>query len=289
MPSLRFEIHHPNGQVERCVVDNHRALVGSAAHCEIRLPPEHSAPATLTVEVRDGHLFAEALSNQPMPLLDGQSFGRALLPPGSTIMIDQLRLRVSIETQAEGEGNHTKSNPRVYLLGALFVAAAAYAVTHTQQESSSFEMPEAAPPLWAEKAPVCPQSNPQSALARANELRVSANDKRERSPFVPREGVAAVPMYRQAAACFTLAGRPSDAHAADRDADRLANAMLEDYRLARLRLERALVAGELDAALIQIRLLNSMLETQSGEYVSLLGSLERRIMIRTTGNGANPS
>jgi hypothetical protein len=97
--------------------------------------------------------------------------------------------------------------------------------------------------------------------------------------------VAAVPMYREAAACFALARKDNDVRASQRDADQLATKMLEDYQLVRLRLERALATRDFDAALIQIRLVNSMLETQSGDYVSLLGSLERRLLLRSSGKG----
>ena len=41
---LRFRVQHADGHSEQYVVDAERALVGSAAHCEVRLPPEAAAP-----------------------------------------------------------------------------------------------------------------------------------------------------------------------------------------------------------------------------------------------------
>ena len=45
-----------------------------------------------------------------------------------------------------------------------------------------------------------------------------ADAKRERRPFLPKDGVEAVPIYEQASACFRVGGDPNAASLADRSA-----------------------------------------------------------------------
>ena len=43
MSGLEFRIRHPDGRSEELVVDSDRVLIGSGAHCEIRLPAAEAA------------------------------------------------------------------------------------------------------------------------------------------------------------------------------------------------------------------------------------------------------
>ena len=50
MSFLRFQIRHPNGQVEHLNVDGERVMIGSGAHCEIRLPVDQAALESVLVQ-----------------------------------------------------------------------------------------------------------------------------------------------------------------------------------------------------------------------------------------------
>jgi hypothetical protein len=50
--SLLVGISYPNGRREELTVDSESALIGSGAHCEVRLPAEHAAVEHLFIESR---------------------------------------------------------------------------------------------------------------------------------------------------------------------------------------------------------------------------------------------
>jgi hypothetical protein len=280
MASLHFEIRHATGAAERLVVDSTRALVGSAAHCEIRLPADEAAEETLLVEARPDHVLITALASTPVPLVDGRVMKRGAVQPHSSIQIGSITLSVSFQ-DADGavSRERPKTSPRTAILALLFAAAAAYAITMQDNTAASFDIPIDAPVLWPAKPVTCAHSNPVAALARAKELRLTTHGKRDRSPFVPRDGVAAVPMYREVAACFRVAGATTEARDAELAANRLETTMQNEYRLTQLRLERALSDQDFEAGLTQILVLKSMLENRTEEYVSNLSALERKLML----------
>jgi len=279
MSSLQFEIQHRYRPAERLTVDHQRALVGSAAHCEIRLAPEDCAPEWLIFELRDNELLVEPLSTSPVPTFEGRPLVRGPLRSGATLQAGACTLTVTVFDPTGGVVKKRGTNPRVFVLAALFVALAGYAATRTDDDGGGYGLPEAVPALWPATAAACPEADPALAAARAYELESSADDKRERSPFVPRDGVLAVSLYRQAAACFRSANLGDQAREAQRDSTQLEATMTQSYHLARLRLERALVSGDGDTALAQISALKSMLEKQPGEYTAALNNLERRLLV----------
>jgi hypothetical protein len=280
MAVLHFEVDYRNGSRDRLSIDNQRVLVGSAAHCEIRLPAEECAAEALLVEVQGEELYVEALSRRPPVLIDGRPFRRRSLQADEAIQIGTLSLNVSLDDPNGTIATKPQVTPRVFVLAALFLGLGAYAAMTLMEVDGGVVLPDHAPTLWPSTAQTCDQTDRNSAMVRAVELRVSADGKRERSRFVPRDGVAAVAMYRSATACFRSAGDEPSAGETEHDAKRLESAVLEDYQLARLRLERALIEGDSDVALEQVSLLKSMLEQRQGVYTAMLGDLERRLVLR---------
>ena len=60
MSVLRFEIRYPNGHREAAVVEGERALIGSASHCDVRLPMDAAAYEHVLIEVQGSTLRAES-------------------------------------------------------------------------------------------------------------------------------------------------------------------------------------------------------------------------------------
>ena len=67
MRGLRFQIRNADGQLEQLVVEAERALVGSGAHCEIRLPVDQARVEHVLIELGPAGIFARALSFEPSP------------------------------------------------------------------------------------------------------------------------------------------------------------------------------------------------------------------------------
>ena len=69
------------GKITSYEIHGARVLVGSGAHCEIRLPQGMAAVEQLVIESRQGGVFAEARSLDPMPQLNGSPFTQGRLLP----------------------------------------------------------------------------------------------------------------------------------------------------------------------------------------------------------------
>src|SRR5437879_2277683 len=127
-------LKYPDGRREQLSVDADRALVGSGAHCEIRLPVEHAAVEHLVVEARQGVVFGEARSLEPAPTVSGVPFTQGRLLPESLIKIGDVELSISlmhISGDAEAKKQKaSKSNVRTYLLGALAAVLAVYVLSN---------------------------------------------------------------------------------------------------------------------------------------------------------------
>ena len=79
MSGLEFRIRHPDGRQEQLVVDSDRVLIGSGAHCEIRLPASEAAVEHVLVTFLGGGVFATARALSPAPTINGSPFTQAPL------------------------------------------------------------------------------------------------------------------------------------------------------------------------------------------------------------------
>jgi hypothetical protein len=284
--SLVFSIQYPDGRREQLSVDADRALVGSGAHCEIRLPPEEAASEHLCIEMRQGGAFGESRA-RPFPLLNGMSFAHGRILPDSVVTVGQVQFCVAVVQMGEGAAairdRGEKTRTRKFLLLALLGATAVLAYQKYRQPNTTLSMPASLPDLFSGQGVGCAQRTSEPALALATELIVRANGKRERSPFAIQDGVAAVPLFRAAAACLVVAGQPADADSANRDAEALKTRMLDEYRLTSLRIERALVMQDWQGARKHIATMQSLLDGRSGDYVGWLSNVDRRITLKLAG------
>jgi hypothetical protein len=272
--TLVVAIAHPNGRREEITVDSDSAAIGSGAHCEVRLPPEQAAVEHLFIQARQGAIFAEARTLSPPPTMNGLPFTHGRLLPESVVMVGRVGLSVSllqIANEVEIRDRVTrKRNPRTYVLGAIGIPLGLFYLANEYKTTDSrVALPVGIPELWAPADGTCLQSSREPALAYALDQRARADAKRERSPFAPEDGVAAVPFYERAAGCFKLAGRPDDEREASADAANLRRKLTDDFRLNRLRLERALVTEDWNTARHQIRILEAFV----GRHADASGKL----------------
>src|SRR6266545_461569 len=298
--SFLFAITYPNGRREQISVDSDSAKVGSGAHCEVRLPPEHAAVEHLSIETRQGAVFAEARTLSPPPTMNGLPFTHGRLLPESVVMVGQIGLSISLlqlSDEVEVKKRSTgRSSPHKYvLLAAIVLFGVVYFVNKYRRPDSSVEMPLGTPELWPQAEVNCPQQSKEPALAFAFDQRLRADTKRERSPFAPEDGVTAVPLYLRAAACFRMAGHPDEERESIADATSLRRRLSDDFHLNQLRLERALDTQQWELARHQIHRLqaylgyrwdpaltkgaspNASAETVRGAYYAWLSNVDRRI------------
>lgn len=285
MAALEFRIRTADGKVEQLVVDADCALVGSGAHCEIRIAAEHAAPEHLEVELTAAGPFGRALALDPPPMLNGAPFTQGPLLDGSVVSFGPVELRVAaVDAASAGvrvvHRTKEKSNPLVYLLAAVAVPASLYVIFSDEADDLDTTVPTDAPALFAAAQAACPQADADQAAAIARDKLAIADAKRERRPFHVQDGVAAVPLFELAAACLAVAHDDDGARDARDAAAALRRSMEEDYRTHRVRLEHAVSIQDWPTAHREVRVLRALLENKQGAYVGWLSNLDRKLQLK---------
>jgi len=280
MSVLRFDITLPDGSQESLQTDAERVLIGRGAYCDIRLPDGACALEHVAIEVTGARLRVVARAFTPPPTLDGQAFSEVTLENGALLAIGSVRIRVSraelpgeMPLSKQGSGSVALRVVGVALL--LCLAGMFYFRASRATESAPALVPE----LWSEASPSCPMSTPGQARAFAIEKRIVADGKRERHPFYASDGVEAVGLYRLAASCFERAGDTESQGELDAMAQQLRADVNDDFRVRRLRLERALQTKQSEVAVRELVMLRTLLLGKQGPYIDWINRLARKLAV----------
>jgi hypothetical protein len=283
---LRVQIRQPSGQVDPLLIESERVLIGSGAHCEIRLPLDQAAVEHVQILVRGAGVFVQVLSFQPPPTINTVPFTQGPLPPDAVLGIGQFQLTVALTNENFGGGAVVQKKKKsqgaspLSLIALLMIGAGAYFLFFNDEQSAAQTMPREAPELFGPPLEACPQKGATQALALARERQTVADAKRERRPFHVQDGIAAVPVYELAAACYRQAGAQAEAADAASAAAALRREVNDDYRTHRVRLEHSLATKDLESARREVRLLLLFTEGKQGDYVSWLSNLDRTLKLK---------
>lgn len=280
MTILKFQVRLHTGQIEQLSIEGDGVLIGSAAHCEIRLPVDQARPEHVMIQVVPQGVYVRAVSFEPPPTLNEMPFSQAELQSGSTLGVGQCQIFVEFANPAAGEkggAQKKKGLSPLTLVALLVILPAGYVVLTTDPAPDRpAPPPREVPGLWAAPIETCPYTGLQ-ALALAREKIAVADAKRERRPFRVQDGVQAVPLYELASACFRTGGDGPSAALATDSAKFLRHDIVEDFRLRRVRLEHDLAIQDYLAAQREVRTLLQFVDGRSGEYVTWLVDLERKL------------
>lgn len=286
LTGLQFRIQPADGAAEQLLVDSDRVLIGSGAHCEIRLPGDQAAPEHVLISFRSGAIFAQARTLNPPPMLNGMPFTEAPLKPDSVLTVGRAEITISIVELAENPNLPVKKkeqmSPLTYLLAAVAVPLSLFVILDTGPPSLSAGMPKEAPALFIHPPQACPHKAADQALSVARDKKVLAEGKRERGPFEVEDAVAAVPLFELAADCFKLAENAARANDMQAAGGKLRKQLEEDYRAHQMRLGHALDIKDLRTAQRELKILLSMLKGQTDPYVTWLSNLERQLRLTST-------
>ncbi len=278
MSVLRFQIQHANGRQEVIAVEAERALIGSGAHCEIRLPIDQCSVEHVLVQVGAGGIFVQALQFQPPPTIAGVPFTQAPLPPDAMLGIGNTQMLVGLSTEGTGlddKKKKKKSNPAVIVIAVLGLVGGAFVMLAPEGEPA-LEAPEDVPKLWDSVIDKC-EKPAQEARPYALQIKQLADNKRERRAFHIRDGVDAVPLYESATACFKAGGDPNAASQSAEAAKTLRKEMEDDYKTHRMRMKHALDVKDTSTAHKEARTLLELLQGKQGAYVEYLTEEERNL------------
>jgi hypothetical protein len=277
MGIMKFDIRYPSGRREAIVVESARAVIGSAAHCDVRLALDQAAYEQLVVEAIGGTLRAEVKVEEPKVTLNGMAFSEATLPPDAMLEVRGVRIFANLEADVpEGavatEARKKEAGPAFGLVFIGVLAAMAYVML--SMDPDAIEPPPAGvPELFAAAAATCPQGDPSQAGAYAEEQMDVAEGKRERMPFEIREGLAAAQLYDTAAACFRKAANDARARDAEEASKSLKGALTDEFRTRQLRLTHTLKVEDYELSLIDLRVLGQLFTDKKGPYVEWLESV----------------
>ncbi|HEY5956479.1 MAG TPA: hypothetical protein VIV60_08005 [Polyangiaceae bacterium] len=281
MTTLRFDITLPDGTKESVETDAERVLIGRAAHCEVGFGVAELASEHVAVEVVGDVVRLISLAFVPPPVLNGETVTVAIVQHGAVLRIGTVSIVITRIGAAALVGAKSQAKRRVNLVSGVGAVAALtlLAMVALQAASPSRQAPTAAPELWDRSVPACPANTPAQAGAFAAEKRVVADGKRERHPFYVAEGVEAVTLYELSAACFRKAGDGLLADELAATARQLRDDVNDDYRVRRLRLERALAAKNVAVAAHEVVMLRSLISGKGGSYVEWINNLARKFEV----------
>lgn len=288
MSGLEFRIQLPDGRGERLLVDTDTVLIGSGAHCEIRLPPEQAAIEHVLLRALPGGIFVQARFLSPPPTINGSPFTEAPLLPGSILGVGQVQIAVYPVEIADNanviQKKKEQTSPMTYVLGAAAVGIYFFLLADPVSDDEIEPMPDA-PALWGEPALVCPIAERDRALTLARDKKALAEAKRERHPFDIRDGVASVPLFETASGCFKVAGEPELAAETAAAAAVLRKTIEQEHRAHQRRLEHSIGVGDLRTAQKEVWILEAMHEGKSGAFIVWLSNLERKLALKLGRSG----
>jgi len=279
---IRFEIRYADGRKEIAHVDGERALIGHGAHCDVRLPLDQAASEHVAVEVVGGTVRVETRAFEPPATVNGLPFTTMPIGPDVPLKLGATRIFISLgDFGLEGapvvqKKKGEETSPFMKVLGVGVIVAGAYMFLN-KEDAEAPTAPMQAPDLFGVAPAVCPQDAPDQARALAADKRGIAEGKRERSPFVAKEGVQAVELYEMAAACFRQAGDSESAGQSQKDAAELRALITQDFRARRIRLEHLLEVGDYQLARYDVTVLRSLTEDKQGPWVSWLAHVAQVI------------
>jgi len=281
MRTLRFQIRLHTGQVDQLSMEAERVLIGSGAHCEIRLPVDQARVEHVLVELGASGIFARALNFEPPPTINNIPFQQAPLPPGAVLGVGGCQILVELTEGAPGTagGPKKKTSPIMYVAMAIIVPLGLYTILVDDAPDGPRASPKQVPELWQAPVASCPYTGGQ-ALAFAREKMAVADAKRERRPFHVQDGVQAVPTYEAAAICFRAGGDNASGTLAEESAKFLRRDITDDFRTRRVRLDHAMATEDFVSAQKEVRVLLQFCEGKSGDYVTWLSNLERKLKLK---------
>lgn len=286
MRVLKFQTRHATGQIDQLSIESERVLIGSGAHCEIRLPLAEARVEHVLIELGPAGVFARALNFEPPPMINNVPFTQAPLPPGAVLGISGTQILIEIVEGAGAAGGDVlqakkKSSPITIIAAMIMIPAAGFLLFGPEETGDGAVVHPNPPELWAAPGGQCPHATDRGqALSFAREKMAIADAKRERRPFHVQDGVSAVPTYETAAACFRAGGDAASGNLAEESSKYLRREMTDDFRMRRVRLDHDLATEDYVSAQKEVRVLLQFVEGKSGEYVTWLSNLERKLKLK---------
>ncbi|RMH36668.1 MAG: hypothetical protein D6689_22060 [Deltaproteobacteria bacterium] len=267
----------PDGATARhALAMGERVTIGSSPHCAIALHHEPAlAPEHILVSAEQDRCWVAAARDAAPIAVDGRPFAQGYVGWGAVITVGATRIAlVRDQPNAAPRPAESGNRPSPVLIVALIAAVGWAVTTFRTADGGAAGVGVPAPELFGAAASECPADGAPASRAELFAARALAAE--ERYPFAPAGGVRAVADLERAAACYRAAGDEATAARAAARAERLRRRIAEDYRLAQIRLDRAIGRGDRDGVREAADALLALLGDAGGEYALALRDLRRR-------------
>lgn len=283
MEPLSFDIRHADGRQERTAAHAPRVVIGSGAHCDVRLSADQAAFEHVAIEDHGNGPLVRSLAQMPPTSIDGVPLTSIPLGPTAILRIGATQIEITRAVLAAKTKRSGLSPAMVAKLAVVGLLVGAIVMVMRMDKDQVLQAPARMPELFAKAPTACPRLDLAEARAIADDQRANGDGARERSPFDPREARSAIKSYEIAAACYQLAQNPAASEDAAQNARRIREETLLDFRARRVRLERLLLVKDYELASQDVTVLRALTEGQQGEYSQWLASVAQDIKNQEVG------
>ncbi len=277
METIFFDIRHGDGRHERTHARASRIVVGSGAHCDVRLAADQAAGEHVLIECLPSGPEVRCIATSPPCHTEGNPLTTRALTDTLSLWVGATHLEI---TRAPITGSVNTRSVKVIMVAKVAILAALGAVTIAvsgMNRAESLPASPRIPELFPKASAECPRVDAAEARALADDQRVNGDGARERSPFDPREARAAINSYEIASACYRLVQNASASDDAAQSARRIRDETTLDFRARRVRLDRLLLVKDYEVAMQDVIVLRALTDGQPGDYVQWLSTVAQDI------------
>lgn len=280
------EVVTPEGMQFTVELAAERILVGSSPACQVLIDRPEFAREHLLLSPRPDGCYVALARGAPTPVMyNGVPVERMVVPWGAELFVGGVKLLLrnrdeSIAADAPKTKKDEKPNPILLAAAVVGVAVLGYIMIGGDGGEGVSKPKGTPPPMFDSLDRTCESADPERARAQGNDYARRAAAKEERYPYRSQDGIEAVNLHANAAACLRVGG---DAERSARELT-LANAlkdMLErELTNHKFRLERAIELNRPSDGVVEVRLMINLLQHRQGDYLSGLNNLERRLALQ---------
>lgn len=271
-------VKKPREREERFEIEDVRVLVGSGAHCDIRLPIDAAYEHVVLTQEGDAVVARPALRELTM-LVDGERSTERELSAGNVVTVEGSTIEILSLDEIREESKKSSPLRHVAVGLATLLVVFGFALASSAGTSQTALAPPPPDPAPIPKTALCPETDRALAGELARQKLTQAADRQQRFRFHAGDGPESVRLYTFAGACFAASGDEGAAADARLRGERMQAVIVEQFRVARVRLDRALTDGRAVQALQQIEFMRALLGTREDTraYVEWLIVLQSKV------------
>lgn len=242
------EVTQPDGTSERFPIEGAQVTLGKSGTAGISLPTAHDLELEhllIAPRGKEGCWVSTSQGAATPTKLRGKPFTNGMVPWNTDLVIGRFKVRV---TNKKTKVRSAEGPSKIVLIGGgLAVVLGAWTFLGGSDGGVPSSDGIQPPSLFAGLDEACPADI--ANVEDAARVEYSGHVRGDRYRYDPRDGVAAVELYRQAASCFSQVGESSRATDSRLAGEALAAEIDADYASRRLRLHHALEISDWSGAI----------------------------------------